>query len=76
MRFPTDEVWLDRQRRRKVIVKQLGRGISETSIPNYEDADTALLAKIRVAEENAPDADVFGASRVIGQLSQAEVDDV
>ncbi|MCX6624675.1 MAG: hypothetical protein NTY38_27160 [Acidobacteria bacterium] len=57
-------------------MKQLGRGISETSIPNYEDADAALLAKIRVAEENAPEVDAFEASRVIEQLSQAEVDDV
>ncbi len=74
VRFPNDEEWLDRQRKRKVIVKQLGRGISETSIPNYEDADAALLAKIRVAEENAPEVDAFEASRVIEQLSHSDVD--
>ncbi len=76
VRFPSDEEWIDRQRRRKVIVKQLGRGVSETSIPNSEDADAALLAKIRAPEENAPEVDAFEASRVIEQLSQAEVDDV
>lgn len=76
VRFPSDEEWIDRQRRRKVIVKQLGRGVSETSIPNSEDADAALLAKIRVPEESAPEVDAFEASRVIEQLSQAEVDDV
>jgi len=75
-RFPTDEEWIERQRRRKVIVKQLGRGISETTIPNSEDADAALLAKIRVAEPDAPEVDAFEASRVIEQLGQAEVDDV
>lgn len=76
VRFPTDEEWIERQRRRKVIVKQLGRGISETTIPNSEDADAVLLAKIRVAEPDAPEVDAFEASRVIEQLGQAEVDDV
>ena len=76
VRFPTDEEWIERQRRRKVIVKQLGRGISETTIPNSEDADAALLSKIRVAEPDAPEVDPFEASRVIEQLGQAEVDDV
>ena len=74
VRFPTDAEWTERQRRRKVIIKQLGRGVSETSLANAEDGDAALLAKIREAEE--PAVDPFEASRVIDQLSQAEVDDV
>ncbi len=76
VRFPSDEEWTERQRRRKVIIKQLGRGVSETIIANGEEADGALLAKIRVHEENAPEVDAFEASRIIEQLSQAEVDDV
>ncbi len=76
VRFPSDEEWTERQRRRKVIIKQLGRGVSETIIANGEDADGALLAKIRVPEEDAPEVDAFEASRIIEQLSQAEVDDV
>lgn len=76
VRFPNDEEWIERQRKRKVIVKQLGRGVSETTIPNSEDADAALLARIRAPEENAPEVDAFEASRIIEQLSQAEVDDV
>jgi len=76
VRFPSDEEWIDRQRRRKVIVKQLGRGVSETTIPDSQDADAVLLAKIRVPEENAPDVDAYEASRIIEQLSQADVDDV
>ena len=43
---------------------------------NGEDADGALLAKIRAHEEDAPEVDAFEASRIIEQLSQAEVDDV
>jgi len=48
VRFPTDEEWIDRQKKRKVIVKQLGRGVSETTIPDSAEADAALLAKIRL----------------------------
>jgi len=76
LRFPTDDEWTERQRRRKVIIKQLGRGISETVVPNSEDVDAALLAKIRAEEQDAVEVDPFEASRIIEHLSQAEVDDV
>jgi hypothetical protein len=74
VRFPTDEEWAERQRRRKVIIKQLGRGVSETIVANGEDVDAALLAKIREGE--GPEIDPFEAMKVMEQLSQAEVDDV
>ena len=74
LRFPTDEEWIERQKRRKVLIKQLGRGVSETIVSGGEDADAALLAKIR--EEDGPEVDAFEASHVIEQLSQADVDDV
>lgn len=74
LRFPSDSEWTERQRRRKVIIKQLGRGVSETTVANAEDGDAALLAKIRDGDE--PAVDPFEASRIIDQLSQAEVDDV
>jgi hypothetical protein len=73
VRFPSDEEWIERQRRRKVIIKQLGRGISETIISGGEDADVALLAKVR---EGDGEVDPFEANRIVEQLSQAEVDDV
>ncbi|MCC6389145.1 MAG: hypothetical protein IT167_00985 [Bryobacterales bacterium] len=62
--------------RRKVIIKNLGRGVSETIIPNAEDVDAALLAKIRVEEESPVEVDPFEAVKCIEQLSLAEVDDV
>jgi len=74
VRFPTDEEWIDRQRRRKIVIKQLGRGVSETTVANAEEADAALLAKIRVDE--GPEIDPYEASRIIEQLGLAEVDDV
>lgn len=74
VRFPTDEEWIERQRRRKIIIKQLGRGVSETVVPGSEDADAELLARLRVGDDQ--DVDAFEATRILEQLSQAEVDDV
>ena len=74
VRFPSDDEWIERQRRRKVIIKQLGRGISETIVGNGEEVDAALVAKIR--SEPAPEIDAFEAVKVVEQLSTAEVDDV
>ncbi|MBI4904396.1 MAG: hypothetical protein HY820_12215 [Acidobacteria bacterium] len=76
VRFPSDDQWAERQRRRKVIIKNLGRGISETIVPNAEDVDAALLSKIRIEEETPADVDPFEAVKCIEQLAQAEVDDV
>ena len=74
VRFPTDEEWTERQRRRKIIIKQLGRGVSETVVPGSEEADADLLAKLRVGD--GPEVDAFEATRILEQLSQADVDDV
>ncbi|MEO8592894.1 MAG: hypothetical protein ABI759_06220 [Candidatus Solibacter sp.] len=74
VRFPSDDEWAERQRRRKVIVKQLGRGVSETTIPSGEEIDAAMLAKIRT--EEAPEVDAFEAQKVIEQLATCDVDDV
>ena len=74
VRFPSDEEWIERQRRRKVVIKQLGRGVSETTVANGEDVDAALVAKIRT--EQTPEIDSFEAMKVVEQLSLAEVDDV
>ena len=74
VRFPSDQEWVERQRRRKVVIKQLGRGVSETTVPNSEDVDAALLAKIRTEEE--PPVDPFEATRIIEQLGMTDVDDV
>ena len=78
VRFPSDDEWIARQRRRKVLVKQLGRGISETTVANGEDVDAALLAAIQEKPKvgDAPEIDPFEAMKVIEQLSLAEVDDV
>jgi len=74
VRFPNDDEWIERQRRRKVVVKQLGRGMSETIVPDSAESDAALLAKIRL-DDGGP-VDPYEASIVIDRLSQADVDEV
>ena len=74
VRFPSDDEWVERQRRRKVVINQLGRGVSETIVANGEDVDAALVAKVR--SDPAPEIDAFEAVKVVEQLSTAEVDDV
>jgi hypothetical protein len=74
VRFPSDDEWAERQRRRKVLIKNLGRGVSETTIKNGEEVDAALLAKLRTEEQ--PEVDAFEAQKVFEQLATCDVDDV
>ena len=74
VRFPSDDEWAERQRRRKLVIKNLGRQRSETTVSNSEDVDAALLEKIRTEEE--PEVDAFEAQKVIDQLATCDVDDV
>lgn len=75
VRFPTDAEWMERQRHRKVIIKQLGRGMSETTIQSSEEFDGSLVAKLRT-EADGTEIDPFEATYILNELSQADVDDV
>ena len=57
-----------------MLIKNLGRGVSETTIEGGEEVDAALLAKIRDGED--PEVDPFEAQKVIDQLATCDVDDV
>lgn len=76
LRFPTDDELITHQRQRKLVIKQLGRGQSETSVPDAEEADAALIAKIRTDGQDGPPISDFEATRIAEQLLQCEVDDV
>ena len=75
VRFPSDDEWIERQRRRKLLTKSLGRGASETTILHREDADAILLAKIRT-EQDETETDAFEAVKLIEELATCDVDDV
>jgi hypothetical protein len=75
LRFPSDVEWIERQRKRKIIIKQIGRGMSETLVSGSEDADGELVAALRIDKEGG-EIDGFEATRILEQLSQADVEDV
>src|SRR5881394_228999 len=70
LRWPTDEEWAERHRTRKILVRNMGRGISETEIDSG-DADLKLYRAARV--NGAPDLTVGEATFVIRHLERAEV---
>lgn len=74
LRFPTDDELGDRQRRRKIIIKSIGRGMTETTVLDSEEIDAELVKKIRSSED--PEIDPYEATQVINQLIEAEVDEV
>lgn len=74
VRFPSDEEWTERQRKRKVVIKHLGRGVTESSVPNSVPVDEELFRKIAIGE--GPEVDAFEAARIIDELSFCEVDNV
>ena len=46
VRWPSDEEWAERSKKRKIIIQRLGRGVTETKPPEPGDADLALYGKI------------------------------
>lgn len=46
VRWPTDEEWAARSKARKIIIRRMGRGISETVPPEPSEGDVALYKKI------------------------------
>ena len=75
VRFPTDQEWIDRQRRKKFFVKNLGRGKSETIVPDSNEVDEELVAKLR-KDDGAVTIDGYEATQALDQLGSATIDDV
>ena len=75
LRFPTDAEWIDRQRKRKITVKQLGRGLSETIVPDYSDVDLEFVRQIRT-DEDGPEIDGYEAAEIFARLSRCDIDEI
>lgn len=74
VRFPSDAEWIEHQRQRKVFVRNLGRGRSETTVPGAEEADAALIGKIH--ESGDVEVDPYEAGQIVDRLQEGRVDDV
>lgn len=70
VRWPSDEEWCERAKRRKILIKRLGRGTSETSIESG-DADLRIFDKIKL--NGAPALTPGEATRVMEAISQCDV---
>jgi hypothetical protein len=73
MRWPSDEEWAERHRTRKVSIRSMGRGVSETIIDSGA-ADFKLYQTARL--NGAPELTPAEASMVIKVLERAEVTEV
>ena len=73
VKFPTDEQWKARQKQRRIIVRSLGRGQSQTEVSGGEDFDLALLGEI---SGGADGVDAAEAALILNQLQWTNVDDV
>lgn len=47
VRFPTDDEWIERGRKRKVNTVSLGRGLTETRVTDSSEFDAELLSRLR-----------------------------
>jgi hypothetical protein len=72
LRFPTDDEWIERSRRRKSRSRNLGNGKMQ-NIPQGPDPKDADLVKNLIVGE-ALDFDVHEAKRILDRLSTAAVD--
>jgi hypothetical protein len=75
VRYPTDAEWAARTRQQKAVRRLLGRGKSQYEVTGAEEADAALLAKIRL-DKDGVEFDVAEAAKVIERLERCQVLDV
>lgn len=74
VQFPTDDQWIEYNRKRKVIERQLGRGRSEQDVQGRDEAYAWLFSQIAVA----PPAE-FGAAEaglIINKMLAVKVESV
>lgn len=72
LRWPTDEEWIQRQKSRRIIQKNLRMGATETDVLGGDDADAALFEKVRIESDGVSPAE---ASLVLNQMSSSDVID-
>jgi hypothetical protein len=71
VRWPTDAEWASRMKARKILIKNLGRGIRETVPPDPGQADVALYQTIAI--NGAPSLTPAEASRILEAIGTCDV---
>lgn len=73
VQFPSDDQIQRRQRARKMVIKDLGRGVTDTDITPNEDVDLQIVNEIR---REGPEVDGAEAAYVLDLVTDVEVVDV
>jgi hypothetical protein len=71
IRFPTDDEWIARSARRKLVYRNLGRGIQEPVQQEPQEEDAVLLNSLRI--EPGTEVDAFEADRILDELGSSQV---
>ena len=71
VRFPTDDEWILRSRRRKVITRNLGRGRTQSDTIGAEEVDLEIYAAIRL--EGSCDLDGAECMQLLDRVGSCEV---
>src|SRR4030095_8621315 len=66
VRWPTDEEWAARARAKKILIRRLGRGVTETVPAEPSEADIKLYQAIAV--NGAPSMTAAEAARVVDMI--------
>ncbi len=71
--FPDDKQVERRQRARKMFIKDLGRGVTDTEVQTNEDVDLQILNEIK---REGPDVDGAEAGAILDRITEVDVIDV
>ncbi|HEU0180302.1 MAG TPA: hypothetical protein VFV58_39200 [Blastocatellia bacterium] len=71
LRFPTDAEWITRAKARKIVIRRLGRGISETILPEPGEAEVKLYQAIAI--NGAPAMTPAEAQKVLESIGTCDV---
>lgn len=74
LRWPSDEEWSKRNKKRKILIRNLGRGMSETVPPDPSEDDVELFKSLAI--NGAPSLSAPEAQRVLETIAFADVVDV
>jgi len=75
VRWPTDQEWAARSKARKILIRRLGRGVSETVPPEPIDADLTLTEKILLnGSGTVTKAEAFSILEALGTCSVTDVE--
>jgi len=71
LRYPTDAEWIARAKARKLIIRRLGRGVSETVLPEPGEAEVKLYQAIAI--NGAPAMTPAEAQKVLETIGNCDV---